>query len=372
MLTKYDEMTCHQTVSTFDFPLESDRAWTEKLWMNIHDTTGKFALAAGFGIYPNRNVMDGFACFGLEGKSQTNLRLSRQLRPNRDLVSIGPLSYDIKEPYRRIGLALTESDQDLKFDLEFLGRFHPALETPHQFQRDFGRVSVNTKRYAQIGRARGWIEYQGTRYDLDENNTYAQRDHSWGIRLGVGAPEQGVQSSDVAAFVGMMINWFTFQFSDWAVSCYLIEDDSGRVRFLSGRMVRDIDGPDEGLRVTAVEHDYQFHPNTALTKAGSLTLTFEDGSTRSISVAPFNIMYLRGGGYLGYRRFNHGMWMGPIHSEGETWDLTDPKIAAEAHGLDDTICRVECDGQTGYGILENLILPPFAKYGFPPMDPRRS
>ena len=372
MLTKYDEMTCHQTVSTFDYPQESDRAWTEKLWMNIHDTSGKLVLATGFGVYPNRNVMDGFACLGLGNKSQTNVRVSRQLRPNRDQMSIGPLSYDVIEPYRKIAVRLIESNQDLKFDMEFLGRFHPAPEEPHQFQRDQGRISVNTERYAQIGRARGWIEYQGTRYELDEKDTYAQRDHSWGIRLGVGAPEQGVQSSDVSSFVGMMINWFTFQFSNWAVTCYFIETDSGDIRFLSGRMVQPIDGPDKGLRIIAVDHDYQFHPGTALTKGGALLLTFEDGSTRTISVAPLNIMYLRGGGYLGYKRFNHGLWMGPMHQEGENWDLTDQKTAAQAHGLDDTICRVECDDETGYGILENLILPPFARYGFPPMDPRRT
>ena len=34
MLTKFDELTCHQFVSTFDHPSSSDRAWTEKMWFN--------------------------------------------------------------------------------------------------------------------------------------------------------------------------------------------------------------------------------------------------------------------------------------------------------------------------------------------------
>ena len=76
MLTRFDEWTCHQTVETFAYPATSDRAWTEKLWMNLHDPDGQFALALGLGVYPNRNVMDGFACLRMghdsDGRGQTS------------------------------------------------------------------------------------------------------------------------------------------------------------------------------------------------------------------------------------------------------------------------------------------------------------
>ena len=33
-------------------------------------------------------------------------------------------------------------------------------------------------------------------------------------------------------------------------------------------------------------------------------------------------------------------------------------------GLEDTVVEVRCGGETGHGIIENLVLPPFPKYGF--------
>ena len=74
MLTKFDEMTCHQVVSTFDHPETSDRAWTEKLWCNVHDTKGELVLATGFGVYPNRNVLDGYGCVNIGNREQYNMR----------------------------------------------------------------------------------------------------------------------------------------------------------------------------------------------------------------------------------------------------------------------------------------------------------
>ncbi len=82
MLTRYDEMFCHQTVSTFDRPGTSAREWTERGWLMAHDTNGEFHLATGFGYYPNRNIMDAFCCFTIEGKTQYNVRASRELRPD--------------------------------------------------------------------------------------------------------------------------------------------------------------------------------------------------------------------------------------------------------------------------------------------------
>ena len=52
LLTRYDEMLCHQVVSTFDHPATSAREWTETLWFSVHDTTGAFHLVSGFGSYP--------------------------------------------------------------------------------------------------------------------------------------------------------------------------------------------------------------------------------------------------------------------------------------------------------------------------------
>jgi hypothetical protein len=372
MLTKFDEMTCHQIVSTFDAPLQTDRAWTEKIWCHVHDTTGKLALATGLGVYPNRNVLDAYGCLNVEGKTQTNLRLSRELRPRIDEMVVGPFSYQVREPFRRVRMAMDDNPQGLSYDLEFLGKLEPGEEEPHQFWRDKGRVSVDTCRYAQLGRASGWIRYGGQKYTVDENRFWAQRDHSWGVRMGVGAPEQGVQTSDVSSFVGMMINWATLQFEDWGIYCYYIETADGKPRLLAGKVVGPLadasggagQGEPKSTRITTVEHEYAFHAGSARMKSGRVVFGLQDGRKLAVEMEALTTLYLRGGGYLGCDDFYHGLWMGPSWSAGETWDLSDPAVVERAHGLDDTVCKLSCNGETGYGIVENLILPPFPRYGF--------
>ena len=147
---------------------------------------------------------------------------------------------------------MKENAFGISYDLEFLGTLTPGEEDP-QFGRTRGRVYMNTCRYAQLGRARGWVKAGGTRYDIDEERFYAQRDHSWGIRMGTGLPEQGVQSPDIEKFTAMMINWLTAQFGDWGLYCYLIEKDDGTVQYLGGSVVRGLDAGVTPVPIVAVE-----------------------------------------------------------------------------------------------------------------------
>jgi hypothetical protein len=363
MLTSYDELTCHQTVSTFDHPDTSDRAWTEKLWCNIHDRKGEFVLATGFGIYPNRNVMDGYGCVNTRNREQYNMRISRELRPKIDETALGPLSYTIVEPFRKIRIAMAENKYGLSYDVEFMGTMQPVEEVP-QYGRSRGRVYVNTCRYAQLGRARGWIKVDGKKYDIDEKNHYAQRDHSWGIRMGVGANEQGVQALDYEKFIAMMINWLTVQFRDWGICCYLIEKDDGTVERISGSVVGRLEGGVNQVPIVAVDHRFEYYAGTQRMKAGRMIFTCSDGRKIDIAMRELTTMYLRGGAYVGYKGYKHGTWMGEYWDDGEKWNVGDPSVADEVHGLDDTVVEVRCGDEIGYGIIENMIFAPFKKYNF--------
>lgn len=363
MLTKRDELTCHQTVSTFDHPGTSDRAWTEKIWCHVHDRSGRLSLATGIGVYPNRNVLDGYGCACVRNERQHNVRVSRRLRPRIDETSVGPLSYEVVEPFRRIRLRMDEGGGDLSYDLELLLDREPAEEEP-QYQRSRGRVCVNTCRYAQSGRARGRVTVAGETFELDPETTLGHRDHSWGVRMGVGAPEVGVEDTDVASFLGMMINWLTFRFEDFGLTLYLIEKADGTVTRLTGARVGVAGGSEAAVPIVSAEHDFRYHEGSARMASGRMTLGLADGSRLELSMRELTTMYLRGGGYLGYKGFYHGLWMGPDWSDGEVWQVSDPAVANEAHGLDDTVCEVRCGDQVGYGIIENLILPPFPRYGF--------
>jgi hypothetical protein len=363
MLTNYDEFTCHQTVSTFDHPDTSDRAWTEKLWCNIHDTKGELVLATGFGIYPNRNVIDGYGCVNIRNREQFNMRISRALRPKIDEIALGPLSYKVLEPYRKIRITMAENKYGISYDLEFIGSMHPGEEEP-QYGRSRGRIYVNTCRYAQLGRARGWVKVEGNKYDIDENNFYAQRDHSWGIRMGVGAPEQGVQALDHEKFIAMMINWLTIQFKDWGIYCYLIEKDDGSIDRLSGSVVGAMANGLQPVPIVSVEHQFEYHPGSQRMKSGRMVFTCADGRKIEVTMKELTTMYLRGGAYVGYKGYRHGTWMGEYWENGEKWNIGDEAVANDVHGLDDTVVEVRCGNEVGYGIIENMIFAPFRKYKF--------
>ena len=115
MLTKYDEFLCHQTVSPFDSIETSAREWTERVWFVVYDTSGESLLIAGLGMYANRNIVDAFACLNIKGKTQYNVRASRELRPAIDEVKVGPFSYEIVEPLKKVRFTLGENDYSLSF-----------------------------------------------------------------------------------------------------------------------------------------------------------------------------------------------------------------------------------------------------------------
>ena len=361
MLTKYDEFTCHQAVQSFDSPAVTDRAWTEKLWMNIHDTKGEIVLATGFGVYPNRNVMDGFACVNIKNTDQYNMRMSRELRPKIDEIAVGPLSYNVIEPFKKIHVKLEENKYGISFELDFLGKFQPGEENP-QFGKNKGHVYMHTCRYAQLGKATGWIKADGKKYDVDEKNFCAQRDHSWGIRMGVGASETGVQAPDIALFTAMMINWLVIQFDEWALNCYLIERADGSIKLLTGEIVRKLGDTNDTIKIIKVDHNFVYFENSQRMKSGTMKFYLSDGTTKEIEMKEIITMYLRGGAYVGYKGFRHGTWMGPYWEDGEKWDIKNPDVANDVHGLDDTVCEVKCGKETGYGIIENMLFAPFPKY----------
>ncbi len=361
MLTKYDEFVCHQIVATFDSVETSAREWTERLWFCAHDITGKMMLVAGFGFYPNRNIIDAFACLSVEGKTQYNVRASRELRPRIDEVEVGPFSYQVIEPLKRLRWLLADNEHGLSYDIEFQATM-PAHEEEPQIGRFRGRVEENVKRYFQVGRPAGWIEIKGQTYRVDKGNWRAERDHSWGIRRGGGVPETGVQPGEIPE--GYLYNMIVAQFEGWGATYHTREAWDEKSRHFSGGIFYPVDSGKAELAVTRVEHNFTFRPDIRQVNGGNAVLHVEDGSKVDISVRPLNVCYVKAGGYFGYKGFTHGLWMGPYFEDSVMIDLTDPKAIREVSFLDDVMCEMRCGKETGYGIVEMVIVGKYPRYGY--------
>ena len=75
-LRRADEGLNHQIADTFATVVESDRAWTEKIWGSIARTDGSLQVDFGLGKYHNRGIIDGFGGVS-RGREQWTVRGSR-------------------------------------------------------------------------------------------------------------------------------------------------------------------------------------------------------------------------------------------------------------------------------------------------------
>ncbi|MFO8011622.1 MAG: hypothetical protein R6U89_12580 [Dehalococcoidia bacterium] len=361
MLTKYDEFLCHQIVSTFDHPATSAREWTERTWFCVHDTEGKVILVNSFGYYPNRNIIDTYVSITVEGKTVHTVRASRELRPAVDETVVGPFSYEIVEPLRKVKSSLDENEYGVSYDITFDGTFPPHEEDP-QFARVKGRVEEHIVRYVQVGRPSGWIKVEGKTYQVDHENWRCERDHSWGVRRGGGVPEVGVQPGDIPT--GYMHNFITFQFENWGMTFHRREDWDSTPLMFSGAIFYPADSGKPEVPLLDIEHNYSFRSDIRQLTGAEIKFTPAEGPQFTVTARPLIHAYLKAGGMFGFRDFVHGMWMGPYFIDGHKIDLTDPQQLAEVHFIEDMASELRCGDETGYGIVEVVLIGKYPKYGY--------
>ncbi len=369
MLTKFDELFCHQTVSTFDHVVDSGRNWAEKTYFSAFDISGKIVIGAGLGRYPNRNVMDAYGGVAVEGTRQYAVRASRELRPDVDVTRVGPRSYEVVEPLSKIRHVLAENEFGVSFDIEFEG-LTPPFEEPGGFTRRYGAVMNNTCRFFQMGRVSGEVTVEGKTHRIKKETWYAQRDRSWGINPNVGVPAPGswwyrehvgVQESGLQPsppMPGMLAVFCTMQFDDHCAFYTHYEDPEGKpirsgMSGQGGMLLRPYGDSRPPVPITDARFDFEFHSGTDRVKSGQVVFRAEDGTHREISIRPLGtVFYAAQGGYLaGFRGWVHGKWQGPYAIAGERLDLTDETVLKELRGQDEVACEYRCGDEVGYGVL---------------------
>lgn len=368
MLTKHDEMLCHQIATTFDHPATSAREWTERIWFMAHDTTGDVILVAGFGFYPNRNIIDAFVCLAVEGKTQHVVRASRELRPRIDEVNVGPFSWDVIEPMKKVRAALGENEHGVSYDILFDATAPAFEEDPPQFFRLRGRVIEDIRRYFQVGKPSGWIKVDGRTITIDPTSWRTERDHSWGIRRGAtDYMETGVQPGEIP--VGFFYNGTCWQFDNWGASYHIREGWDGQANNFSGGLFYPLASGKDVVKLASIEHQFTFRPDVPglrQVNGGKVILNAADGSKKEVLIKPLGAIYIGTGGYsyANYRGFTHGLWMGPSWIDGFKLDLTNPDVLREITYLDELVCEVRCGNEVGYGLTEAIVIGKYPKYGY--------
>ncbi|MGH0029213.1 MAG: hypothetical protein ACQGVC_05450 [Myxococcota bacterium] len=363
-ISPMDEYLAHQTSETFDHVATSDRNFYDRYYFNCHPSSDELFLVTGMGQYPNLGVTDAFVCIS-HGDTQYVVRASRELGSDRHDSSVGPFSVEVVEGLQTLRVACAENEWGVEFDLLWRGSV-PCLEEPKSFTRRHGRITQDVSRYAQVGTWEGTLRVGGQTYEVTPDRWKGARDHSWGVRP-VGDPESpGIRVKDYAEGFGFFHNWMPMQFDDCMIKVTIDEDQhGGRLLEESTRIWNHGIGKEpEDLGTPSVEIDYV--SGTREMREARVTFTHPSGRTLRCTNTPLRTVYLFGGsGYRFEDGWGHGVYQGPLKTEGLTYDIGSAAGRAAIAGLHETLCRFDLEtGETGWGMHENLIIGVYEPHGF--------
>lgn len=351
MLTKYDELFCHQTPTTFDHVADSGDGWRENMWACAYDVSGKIFLGAFFGVSTNRNVMDSCAQLTMDSKTQYNIRASRQLQPNNSEITVGPMSYEVIDGLRAVRWSLAENEYGISWDVRFDASM-PAREEVPQFARSRGRLRENMCRWGQTGRAEGWVKVEGKTYEINPDTWVAHRDRSWGIRwhANIDAAAMGLQPPE--PFLGLTFDWNILQFDDWCVLSQRREDYDGNVTYFSGGITYAFDKNRSATTLVDEKVEFELVPGTKQLKAGRIIYQTEDGAEIVITFKVISVIFIHAGGYWPYKGYRLGTWMGPNWIDGEKVDATDPEEIKKMEEGPTYMVECQCSDKKGTGMIQ--------------------
>lgn len=184
-LAAADDGLLHQTPWPMRHAASSDVRFFDRYWLTAADPAGSAGLIAGVAFYKNTGSCDGYVAIQV-GAQQHNVRFARKLDEDVDRMRVGDLEIRVVEPFERIELALVAESSPLAAELVWTSVTAPHLEG-HHFDAPAGRVVTDMTRYDQLGRWNGWLDHGAGRVEV--RDWWGARDHSWGLRPGVGGVE---------------------------------------------------------------------------------------------------------------------------------------------------------------------------------------
>jgi hypothetical protein len=377
MLTALDETLHHQAPLTFDHVGTTDHRFYDRQLMGGFRADGEIAFLAGITTFKNMNVIEGFVLVQARSRRQYNIRLTQQLRPMpASDARIGPLSLTIVEPFKELRYVLEAGDYPVALDITYHAILPPRLEKPHVSRMD-GRQTTDYLRYNQLGRISGWIQIEGERFDAAD--WFGWRDHSWGVRPGVGGFEPmtgtvvagGVASASRTGGKGLFLIHAGFSNGTQGGSLQLIEDGQGKRIYTEGE-VRD--GPEgEEIDIVGLEHRVVFKPGTRVFDTLEIDATLANGEAWTLMARAVGRPWVyRGCGMDS--GFTDGKGQGVYRSkdlmfEIDDYDVSDPELVGWPDGTTGkskhreqlTVCEI--NGVTGSAYVPMFVIGDQPRFG---------
>ncbi|WP_418320880.1 hypothetical protein [Piscinibacter sakaiensis] len=319
MLTPLDDTLWHQLPTTFDHVWTSDPRWFDRYWFAIYSPDGRVAIQVTMGAYRNMNVLDGGAVMIVDGR-QYNLRVSRSLNGSVDTVC-GPLRVRPVEPLKSFAIEIAAGDHAPHGEIRW-ECVEPAHEEHPHYTRLQSRTVEDYRRFDQIGIASGWLEVDGQRVAIDR--WWACRDHSWGVRRGMGVPEPVTGPKLTLAEKGHVMSFLFFS-TDTMSGSLLFSARGDDTPYTTG-VVTDRRTQAQH-HATKIELDVELHEGTRRFRTAGVNVTLEDGRRLRLAVeARGSSIAMQGLGYSGGYDDGKGLgaWRGENVLESDVWDVSHP------------------------------------------------
>ncbi len=338
-MTGLDEYLIHNYPQPVRVMWTSDPRAYERLWFTVQDRVGDLLVMIGLGFYPNLNTAEAYAIVNHQGK-HTTVRAHRSLGDDRFDMRVGPINFEVVEPFKEWRLTLAENEYGISFDIRWLDTKRAMFHRIAPGYITNSRVGGETAGYETFGNQTGWVQVDGQRFELTAAAYLGSRDHHWGVRDGVGGRGHAMGGSHA-----MSGQWV--EFADWSVWLNRIFYNLGDAR------------PGTGT-ILARTHRLGFEAGTKLLERGEIDMLLADGQTKTMTFERVGqqVAYLRCGMYGGPNGGTpvgdiwQGVYVGENVVSGETYDTNDPAVRARIAGLDDIHARFECDGEVAYGLIE--------------------
>jgi hypothetical protein len=335
-----DEFLVHNYPHPVRVMWTTDAQAYERIWFTAQDDAGELLVVTGLGFYPNLGTAEAYAIINHRGQ-HTTVRAHRLLGDNRMDMRVGPISFEVVEPFKEWRLTLDENEYGTSYDIRWYDTKRAVFRNLGAGMIAGGKPFGGVAGYDGFGEQSGWVQAaDGTRVTFERARVNGTRDHHWGTRDGVGgrARWSGWQHVYSGAFV---------QYPEWCM--------------WGEHVLRNLGDPKPGSETLKKRrHRVRFEPDTNLLLGGEIDVTFASGEEKLVTFerAGNQIAFLRCGMYGGPNGGTpdgdiwHGQYVGDNVVSGETYDANDPEVRSRICGLDQHQMRFECEGAVSYGLFE--------------------
>jgi hypothetical protein len=364
VLSRHDDYPVHQTQAPLARPSTTDRNFYDRYWFNGFDRDGGFYFGGALGLYPNRRVMDAAFSFVKDGV-QHAFHASRLAPDDPSETRVGSLRVEVLQPMRELRLVLEPNATGIAAELRFRARTACLEEERAPMVRD-RRLVMDTTRFTQFGDWEGWLEADGRRTRIAPAEVLGTRDRSWGIRP-VGEPQAGRPAGEPQLF----FFWAPLQFDGICTHAATFENSDGQAfdnfawiapRYAALEAVPGVLDP-AAERLLGVRHAIDWRPGTRWARAAELELLRPSGPSERIRLEPLLRFQMLGIGY-GHPEWGHGFWKGDLAEAGESWKVDELNPLLPQHLHVQQVVRARWGERVGIGVLEQIVLGPYPRYGF--------